>query len=212
MIFESQSSKREQYLEGVAMSRWDNIIYIKNMVCDRCCMVVSEVFVSLGLEPVHVELGKVELEEPPEIDLNEIDFRLQEKGFEILQDADEQLVDQIKTHLIEYVKISETDSKQKLSGYLQKNLHRDYSSLSKIFSKTEDITIERYLILLRIERVKELISYGQMTLSDIAFRLGYSSTQHLSAQFREVTGMTVTDYKKMRESLRKSLDRLPEKD
>ncbi len=172
-------------------------------------MVVSEVFSALGLEPVHVELGKVELAEPPEIDLNEIDFRLQDKGFEILQEPEEQLVDQIKASLIEFVRISEADRKQRVSTFLQQKLHRDYSTLSKVFSKRENITIERYLILLRIERVKELISYGQMTLSDIAFRLGYSSSQHLSAQFREVTGMTVTDYKKTRQSLRKPLDRLP---
>ena len=192
------------------MTRQENVLDIKNMVCDRCCMVVSNVFTSLGLEPVHVELGKVELKEPPEIDLNEIDFRLQEKGFEILHEPEGQLVDLIKASLIEFVRISEADRKQRLSTFLQQRLHRDYSTLSKVFSKRENITIERYLILLRIERVKELISYGQMTLSDIAFRLGYSSSQHLSAQFREVTGMTVTDYKKTRQSLRKPLDRLPE--
>ena len=123
------------------MSSRDNIIYIKNMVCDRCCMVVSEVFVSLGLEPVHVELGKVELAESPVIDHNEIDLRLQEKGFEILQDADEQLVDQIKASLIDFVRISEADRKQRISAFLQQRLHRDYSSLNFSVDEPEDLEL-----------------------------------------------------------------------
>lgn len=189
----------------------DTTLYIKNMVCDRCCMVVSDVLESLDMKPSRVELGRVKLEKalPEDPDhLQALGERLREKGFELLQDPDEQLVDQIKARLIEFVQIPESERKQKLSEYLSRHLHREYSMLSKTFSATESMTIERYLILLRIERVKELISYGEATLSEIAWQLGYSSVQHLSTQFKEVTGMTVTDYKKTRQSLRKSLDRL----
>lgn len=179
------------------------------MVCPRCILVVRDTLEKLGLRVRNVELGKAEVENPDEVSVDKIQEALQEYGFEILKGREEQTIEQIKAHLIDYVQLSERkENLSKISEYLSNKMHQNYASLSSLFSKREDITIEKYLIRLRIERVKELLSYEELTLSEIAWKLNYSSVQHLSSQFKNVTGMSVTDYKKASDSFRKTLDNI----
>jgi YesN/AraC family two-component response regulator len=180
---------------------------IKNMVCPRCIIVVRETLEELGFQVIEVELGSAQVKPEASISMEKINKRLKKYGFELIRGKNQQLVEQIKTLLIYYVQNLETaDNPENLSDYLAKKLHRDYSSLSTAFSKREGITIEKYLIHLKIERVKEWLSYGELTLSEIAHKLNYSSVAYLSNQFKQITGMSVTDYKKARDSFRKPLD------
>lgn len=182
-------------------------LHIKNMVCDRCIMVVRQTLESLGLDVVELELGRVVVESDGPLPLEDIDEELQKVGFELLRGSDQQFVERVKALLIAYVGyLEENEESPRVSDYLAERLHRSYSNISSLFSENEDSTIERYLIHLKIERVKELLSYGDMTLSEIAHQLNYSSVSHLSNQFRKITGMSVTDYKKARDTFRKSLD------
>ncbi len=182
-------------------------LMIKNMVCPRCKMVVRDTLTQLGFSVHEVELGRAVVEADEEVSPHSINEALQEFGFELIEGRDQQLAEQIKTLLISYVQqLEDEDETPKLSTYLAEELHQNYSSLSSTFSEIEDITIEKYFIHLKIERVKELLSYGEMTLSEIAHQLNYSSVAHLSGQFKQVTGMSPTDYKKARDSFRKPLD------
>lgn len=182
---------------------------VKNMVCDRCIMSVRKMLKDLGYEVHSVSLGKADVAENPEGDaLVEIDQKLREQGFELIREGNKILVEQIKAELINYLQhIEGEEIPQKLSDFLAKNLHHNYSYLSNQFSKQEGITIERYFIHLKIERVKELLSYEEKTLSEIAWNLNYSSVQYLSNQFKKVTGETVSSFRKhMDSNSRQSLD------
>lgn len=182
-------------------------LHIKNMVCPRCEMVVRQALEELGFEVMDVELGQAVVKGDEPVSLDRVEEKLKEYGFELIRDRNRQLVEQIKTLLIRYIQESEqSEESPKLSEYLAKGLHQNYSSLSSAFSESQDTTIEKYAIHLKIERVKELLSYGEMTLSEIAYRLNYSSVAYLSNQFKQITGMSVTDYKKARDSFRKPLD------
>lgn len=192
-------------MPGTSDSRYT--FYIKNMVCPRCITAVRNAFDELGMQVVNVELGKVEVSGKNVVFREKIDKSLQELGFELLEGKEQREVEQIKTHLIEYVKeLEKEESLPKISDYLSQKMHFNYASLSSSFSEQEEITIEKYLIHLKIERVKELLSYNELTLSEIAWKLKYSSVQYLSNQFRQITGMSVTDYKKATDSFRQSLD------
>ncbi len=183
------------------------VLHIRNMVCPRCVMVVRETLEKLGFDVRTVELGRAVVTPDDSIPLEKVDEKLQEYGFELIQGKDRQLVERIKSLLIRYVRnLEESEEAPKLSDYLSEKMHQHYSSLSSAFSENENTTIEKYVIHLKIERVKELLSYGELTLSEIAFKLNYSSVAHLSNQFRQITGMSVTDYKKARDSFRKPLD------
>lgn len=180
---------------------------IRNMVCPRCIMVVREALEDLGFRVLDVELGSAIVEKDESIALEKVNENLKEYGFELIKGKNQQLVEKIKTQLISYVQeLEDSQEMPKLSDYLSDHLNQNYSSLSAAFSESEDITIEKYLIHLKIERVKELLSYGEMTLSEIAWKLNYSSVSHLSGQFKKITGMSVTDYKKARDSFRRPLD------
>lgn len=182
-------------------------LIIKNMVCPRCIMVVRDTLEDLGFRVYDVELGKAVVKPDENISRERINKKLKEYGFELLEGKNQQLVEQIKTLLINYVQnLEEAEDTPKVSEYLSEKLHQNYSSLSSAFSESEATTIEKYLIHLKIERVKELLSYGELTLSEIAWKLNYSSVAHLSNQFKKITGMSVTDYKKVRDSFRKPLD------
>lgn len=184
-------------------------LHIRNMVCPRCVMVVRETLQKVGYEVHEVELGRAVVESDDSISSTELNEKLNEYGFELIEGKNQQLVEQIKTLLIQYVEgLEEQEEAPKLSDYLSGKLNQNYSSLSSIFSESEDTTIEKYLIHLKIERVKELLSYGELTLSEISYKLNYSSVAHLSGQFKKITGMSVTDYKKARDSFRKPLDRI----
>jgi AraC family transcriptional regulator len=177
------------------------------MVCDRCKWVVKTELEKLGHQVMVVNLGEVELkDEISDEQRDTIEGKLQEFGFELMNDKSSVLIEQIKTQIIQLVKDTETLEKQNLSEYLSKTLHRDYSSLSKMFSEVTGVTIEQYFILQKIERAKELIVYDEMSLTQIAFELGYSSVAHLSSQFKKVTGLTPSHFKGLKQRQRNSLD------
>lgn len=184
-------------------------IYIKNMVCDRCIMVVKQALGTLKIPYEKIDLGEVfirgELAEDVRLQLKN---RLEAVGFELLDDRRHQLIDQIKSALIKLVHRQDNRSNQTMSDYLTAALHQDYSSLSKLFSEVEGKTLEHYFMELKIERVKELIKYDELTLTQIALRLNYSSTAYLSSQFKSITGMTPTQFKNIDVNLRKGLDKL----
>ncbi|MEL7833736.1 AraC family transcriptional regulator [Fodinibius sp. Rm-B-1B1-1] len=182
---------------------------IKNMVCDRCIMTVRDEFSELGYTVNTVSLGEVKIEESPTLEnLEDIAEKLNDKGFELITNKGDALLEQIKVHLITYLDyIEEGEEVQKISAYLEDKLNYNYAYISDYFSQNSGSTIEKYLINLKIERVKELLSYEELTLSEIAWKLNYSSVQYLSNQFKRVTGETVSSFRKhMDEQSRQSLD------
>lgn len=181
------------------------------MVCDRCIMTVRYALEELGYEVREVSLGEAGIEETAgDEDLERINRKLQSYGFELIRKGSSALVEKIKSQLIRYREhIEESEDPEKLSDYLARHLHYNYSYLSNLFSKQEEITIEQYLIRLKIERVKELLTYEDLTLSEIAWKLNYSSVQYLSNQFKSITGETVSSFRKhMNSNSRRSLDAL----
>lgn len=184
-------------------------LFIKNMVCDRCKMAVSGVMKSVGLNPVSVDLGtaEVEGEVSPKVKA-EIRQRLSDLGFELLDDKRQRIIERIKSAVIKLVHYNDNRSSVNLSDYLVSEIHQDYSSLSKLFSEVEGKTIEKYYIEQRIERVKELLRYDELTLSQIAVKMNYSSTAYLSSQFKNVTGMTPSQFKQLKQNTRKELDKV----
>lgn len=178
------------------------------MVCHRCRMVVSTALEKLKLHPVNVALGEVIIEEKQlsKEQSNELAAALKAVGFEWIDDKRSKLIEQIKTYIIDTVHYKEEQPTRNYSELLSKHLHHDYSYLSNLFSETEGITIEQYIINQKIEKVKELLLYDELSLSQIALQLGYSSTAHLSAQFKKITGLTASKFKEMGVESRKSLD------
>jgi AraC family transcriptional regulator len=182
-------------------------LHIKNMVCNRCIKVVREIAEQQGLRPEQLRLGELVVqEELSETQKQQLAGRLEEEGFELLDDRKAALVEKIKNLIIQEVHHSEERRQENFSHLIADELHMDYSHLSNLFSSLEGITIEKYTILQRIEKVKELLVYGELTLSEIAWKLGYSSVHHLSAQFKKVTGLTPSHFKKIGEDRRKPLD------
>ena len=171
-------------------------------------MVVGQELDRLDIAYNHISLGEVTLKEAPAAaQLKQLGESLQQLGFELLDDKKEALVEKIRTTIINLIHGKENDTlSTKLSVYLQENIGVDYHYLSTLFSASEGLTVEKYVILQRIERVKELLQYDEMNLSEIADSLGYSSVQHLSQQFKKVTGLTPTSYRQLKENDRKPLD------
>jgi len=185
-------------------------IHIKHMVCQRCVQAVKTEVEQLGLHPLQVDLGEVVLQEehlPSEL-LTELDNRLIALGFERVDDRKTRLITQIKTFVIQQVHHSDEGLKINWSDALKEHLHYDYNYLSALFSSVEGITIEQYIIRQKVERVKELLVYDELTLSEIADKLDYSSVAHLSNQFKKVTGLTPSAFKKNHTGMRKSIDQV----
>lgn len=182
-------------------------LFIKNMVCNRCIMVVRNELEKLGISVRHVGLGEVLLEEEltPEEKVN-LDKVLLPLGFEVIDDKKSRVIEKIKNIIIELVHYHENDSKTKLSDVLSSKLHHDYNYLSNLFSEVEGTTIEKYFIAQKIEKVKELLVYDELSLSEIAFRLNYSSVAYLSNQFKKVTGLSPSHFKQIGKDRRKPLD------
>lgn len=179
------------------------------MVCNRCILAVKQEMDKAGLHPCSVTLGEVELEKPPTTkQLAGLSENLTALGFEILDSQRQQLIEKIKSVLIEKVQSGEIEEHFSLSEFLSRRLHKEYSQLSRLFSEVESITLEQFFILQKIEKVKEWLVYDEQTLSEIAWKLGYSSVAHLSAQFKKVTGFTPSIYKKPGFHHRKPIDRL----
>ena len=185
-------------------------LYIKNMVCDRCRTAVRHLLQQAGLPPTDVQLGEVRLAETPTAEqLDGLREKLHGLGFELLDDKRRQTIERIKTTILGLVRQPD-DAVRRLntSEYLARQLGRDYGSLSSLFSEVEGITIERHVIHQKIEYVKEMLLYGELTLSEIADRLQYSSVAHLSNQFKKVTGLTPSHFKQLKEKKRKPLDKV----
>lgn len=177
------------------------------MVCNRCIMVVKAELERFGLHPASVILGEAEIMEAiTEEDKSTLNEVFQKLGFSIIDDKKSRWIEKIKNLVIEQVYSEAKDSKAKLSEYISEKLHHDYSYLSKLFSEVEGMTVEKFLIIHRIERVKELLVYDELSLSQIAEQLDYSSVSHLSKQFKKVTGLTPTHFKQIRESKRSPID------
>lgn len=182
-------------------------LLIKNMVCPRCISAVSDLFVSEGVTVKSINLGDVEMvEELTQDQLLSVGRKLKDIGFELLDDPRSQLIEQIRVAVQQWVRMDE--ERPKLSDYLSRHLNKDYSTISKLFSEVRGVTIERFSILHRIEYVKELLCYSQLSTSEIAYRLGYSSPAHLSSQFKQVTGMTPKEFRELDEHSRIPLDAL----
>lgn len=184
-------------------------LFIKNMVCIRCKMVVRDELTKLGLHCVVVELGEIEIVEniTPQ-QREQIKVALLRSGLELMDDKKSMLIQKIKQVIIELVHYSEEPLRVKFSEYLSQKLNYDYTYMANVFSEVQGTTIEQFIIAHKIERVKELLVYDQLTLSEIAFLMHYSSVSHLSAQFKKVTGLTPSHFKQIKTQRRNMLDEL----
>ncbi len=198
----SQKLKKKQVIKSK--------LYIKNMVCDRCISAVRNELNSLGLEIEHIQLGEVGVITKSEPDFDIIQKKLQAQGFELIDDQKSQLINRLKSTIIEEIRSDQPHRKanENFSSYLSNILTTDYTQLSKTFSALEGRTIEKYIIAQKIEYVKELLMYNELSLSEIAWKLNYSSVQYLSNQFKKATGLTPSNFKGLKEDKRKTLDRV----
>ena len=184
-------------------------LYIKNMVCGRCKMVVESEIEKLGIQTISVELGEAELKDTIDEDQkNNLLIRLNALGFDLIDDKKSKTIEKIKTLIIDLVHHKNNELKTNLSDYLAQNLNQDYNSLSNLFSEVENTTIEKYFISQKIEKVKELIIYNELSLSEIADILNYSNVAHLSNQFKKVTGFTPTYFKQLKNKKRSQIENL----
>jgi len=185
---------------------------IRNMVCARCISSVDKIFTDLGYKPINVALGEVTIDKSlSEKDLNSVQGKLEEIGFEFINDRSSQLIENIKKIIINEIHHNEEyDENIQWSQYLSENLNYDYNYLSRLFSSTVGVTIEQFIILQKMEKVKELLCYQEYSLKEIAFQLGYSSVAHLSGQFKKITGMTPTSFKNetLRNKMRLQIDQI----
>jgi len=183
-------------------------LVIKNMVCKRCELAVSQVFSELGISFVHLELGYVKLQEVlSDSAMSDLEHKLEKLGFEIITDKRKQIIEGIKKMIIAQVRTEEKNDKL-WSELISKSFHYDYSYLSQLFSSVVGISIEQYIIRQKVEYVKELLVYDECRISEIAWKLGYSSPAHLSSQFKKVCGLSPLAFKKNHKGQRRSLDEL----
>ncbi|MEN2284387.1 helix-turn-helix domain-containing protein [Algoriphagus sp. SE2] len=184
-------------------------LYIKYMVSLRCKMMVIEELKKIGVQPLTVELGMVELlEDITEVQRNQLKIDLLKSGLELLDDKKSILIEKIKNVIIEMVHYSDELPKVNYSDYLSKKLGYDYTYLANIFSEVKGITIQQFIILHKIERVKELLIYDELNLTEIAHKMHYSSVAHLSNQFKKITGLTPSFYKQLKDKRKKNLEDL----
>jgi AraC family transcriptional regulator len=186
-------------------------LLIKNMVCNRCILAVEHILQNEAIPFQKVSFGEIHLVDELSKDQNErLKKPLTKIGFEIIDNYTGGLIEKIKNLVIKRARneVNETESKIKLSHYLSQKVNHEYTYLSSLFSSVEGRTIENYFIEQRIEKAKELLIYGQLTLSQIAFDLEYSSVAHLSTQFKKITGLTPTYFKEIGMAKRKSLDKI----
>lgn len=181
------------------------------MVCARCIRTVEKLFAETGLPTQNMQLGEVETAAEPTVEqLLLLKKSLEAEGFDLLEDRASRLVEQVKTLAVNEIHHAPRKPEaMNFSDFLARETRHDYAHLSRLFSSVEGVTIEKFVISQRIERVKELLIYDELSLGEIAFQIGYSSTQHLSNQFKQVVGMTPTAFKSNhRAHGRKSLDRV----
>ena len=177
------------------------------MVSNRCKIAVREVLQKLGMNIISVELGEVEISDYISSDINtQLKISLNELGFELMENKRTVLIERIKNAVIEMIHHSDEMIKINFSDYLSQKLNYDYTYLANRFSEELGITIEHFIILHKIERIKELIIYDELNFSEIAHKMNYSSVAHLSSQFKKVTGLTPTDFKKLKTVRRRSIE------
>lgn len=177
------------------------------MVCIRCKMVVKETLEKLGLQCITVDLGEAEV--PGTLSAgqhDELKAALLQSGLELMDDKKSVLIQKIKNVIIELVHYSEEPLTINFSEFLSQKLDYDYTYLANLFSEVQGITIEKFVISHKIERVKELLVYNELTLTEIAYQLHYSSVAHLSTQFKKVTGLTPSHFKKLKDKRRSMLE------
>jgi len=184
-------------------------LYIKYMVSNRCKMVVKSELDKLGIHHLVVELGEVEIMEPLTAEArDQLRSSLLQSGLELMEDHRAILIERIKNIIVEMVHYSGELPKINFSYYLSEKLHHDYTYLANLFSEVTGITIEHYIIHHKIEKVKELLMYNELNLTEISYKMNYSSVAHLSSQFKKVTGLTPTFFKQIRDKKLKTLDEL----
>ena len=179
------------------------------MVCPRCIEAVKRIFQRVELSIIDINLGNVTIPEKiTTIQKQKLKEHLIQGGFELLNDKQAQLINKIKSIIIQEVHYNKEPAPTNFSTLLAENLHYDYTSLSRLFSSVEGKTIEKFVIVQKIEKIKEFLTYGELNLSEIAFQMNYSSSSHLSTQFKNITGMTPTAFRQLHHQERKSLDEL----
>lgn len=177
------------------------------MVCNRCIMVVRSTLEKAEFDVRSISLGEVELNrQPSPREMEHLKNQLESLGFSIIDDAKSKLIEKTKSLIVELVHQENGELKVNLSDYLSQKLDQDYRNVTKLFTEVEGITIEKYFIAQKVEKVKELLVYGELTLSEIAYQLNYSSVAHLSNQFKKVTGLTPSHFKQIKTQKRKPLD------
>ena len=179
------------------------------MVCQRCILTVGSIMTKLGVPVEKIIMGEVDLKAAlSETRLKDVERELQKVGFELIATRVNKIVEDIKKIILEQIADLSGDKNLKLSSLITNKIHYEYSYLSDLFSSIEGITIEQFFILQRIEKVKELLVYEEASLTEISWQTGFSSVHHLSAQFKKVTGLTPSYFKKMGAGKRKSIDKL----
>ncbi|MEW5677133.1 AraC family transcriptional regulator [Flavobacterium enshiense] len=182
-------------------------IYVKNMVCPRCIMAVETILNSLQIDYRNVSLGEIDVNDQlSDSEMMKLSNQLQAIGFEVIDDKKRQLIERIKNYIIQFIHHDKEMLKVNLSDFLAKELDYEYNYLSNLFSEVEGTTIEKYLIVQKIEKVKELIVYDELSLKEIAHQMGYSSVAYLSNQFKKVTGLTPSHFKTIGQQKRIPLD------
>lgn len=178
------------------------------MVCARCIAAVKEIFKDEGIVPENISLGEVHLkaDQLSKEMLSTLDKKLLETGFERIDDKRSRLIEKIRNIVVEQIHYGSGQLNLNWSDFITKNLPFDYKYLSNLFSSVEGITIEQYIIRQKVEKAKELIIYDELNLSEIAYKLGYSSIAHFSSQFKKITGITPSAFKNISNPGRKALD------
>jgi AraC-like DNA-binding protein len=184
-------------------------IYVKNMACESCKFVVREALEELDILTIKVELGEIETkEEISDEKKKELNGKIKKVGLELLEKKQGVIIEKIRKVIVDYVYKSDEKPNVKFSVLLSEELNHSYTYLANFFSEVEATTIEQYIIALKIERIKELILFGEETLSEIAYKLHYSSVAHLSTQFKKVTGLTPSHFKGLKEKRRISIQNI----
>jgi AraC family transcriptional regulator len=182
-------------------------IFVKNMVCNRCILIVQQELEKMNIEITQIELGEVDLlTKISHKKMKELNDHLENLGFELLIDSNKKQIEKIKSLLIQKIQQGNIEEHFSISKFLTGFFQKDYNYITRLFSEVESITIEQFFILQKIEKVNEWITYDELNLTEIAWKLGYSSTAHLSAQFKKVSGLTARHFKKLAGKRRKSLD------
>lgn len=179
------------------------------MVCNRCILVVQNELDKLGIEATNIKLGEITLKKDLTTkEREELENVLDPLGFQVIDDKKSRMIEKIKNVIIDLVHHQDNDAKTNLSDVLSDALHHNYNYLSNLFSDIEGTTIEKYFIAQKVEKIKELLVYDELSLSEIADRMNYSSVAYLSNQFKKVTGLTPSHFKQIREDKRKPLDKV----